>query len=299
MPILILSEADDDHGQYMHEHLESLGHDVVLFDARLFPKGLLLTYEPRSSGGLLHAPGARRIALADLTSVYWRSYGEPEADDMGDAEATYIAQNDSRALVESLFLRVNARWVNGFDAFRLHQTKPAALSMVAQAGVPTPATLLTNDPDEVLRFVKVHPRCIHKPVQGGSHTRRLTAEHLTDEHLERLALAPITLQEEVPGTNIRVFIAGERTFAAEIRTDAIDFRDDESAAVLATTVPPSVEAFCRTAAELLKLKWTGIDLRRTPEGRYVFLEANPSPMFITFERLSGLPLTDALTALLV
>lgn len=299
MPILILSEAEDDHGQHMHEHLEALGHDVVLFDASLFPQGLLLTYEPRSSGGLLRAPGGRSIPFGDVTSVYWRSYCEPEAVDMGDAEATYIAQNDSRALVESLFLRIKARWVNGFDAFRLHQTKPAALSMVAQAGVPTPATILTNDPDEVLRFVKMHPRCIHKPVQGGAHTRRLTEAHLTDEHLEKLALAPITLQEEVPGTNIRVFLAGERTYAAEIRTEAIDFRDDQGADVLPTTVPAEVEAFCRKAAALLKLTWTGIDLRRTPEGRYVFLEANPSPMFITFERLTGLPLTEALTALLV
>ena len=45
--------------------------------------------------------------------------------------------------------------------------------------------------------------------------------------------------------------------------------------------------------------WTGIDLRLTPEGRYVFLEANPSPMFLGFERQTGLPITDNLAALLV
>jgi hypothetical protein len=45
--------------------------------------------------------------------------------------------------------------------------------------------------------------------------------------------------------------------------------------------------------------WTGIDLRRTPDGRHVFLEANPSPMFLGFERRSGLPLTEALVALLI
>ena len=43
----------------------------------------------------------------------------------------------------------------------------------------------------------------------------------------------------------------------------------------------------------------GIDLRLTPEGRYVFLEANPSPMFLGFEARAGLPLTDALVALLL
>ena len=55
---------------------------------------------------------------------------------------------------------------------------------------------------------------------------------------------------------------------------------------------------CLDAARALDLLWTGIDLRLTPEGRYVFLEANPSPMFLGFESRSGLPLTDALADLL-
>ena len=33
--------------------------------------------------------------------------------------------------------------------------------------------------------------------------------------------------------------------------------------------------------------------------RHVFLEANPSPMFLGFEARTGLPLTAALTTLLV
>ncbi len=51
-------------------------------------------------------------------------------------------------------------------------------------------------------------------------------------------------------------------------------------------------------ARALDLLWTGIDLRLTPEGDYVFLEANPSPMFLGFERQTGLPLTESLAHLL-
>ena len=50
---------------------------------------------------------------------------------------------------------------------------------------------------------------------------------------------------------------------------------------------------------MLHLCWTGIDLRLGPDGRYVFLEANPSPMFMGFEARSGLKLTDALGDLLL
>jgi D-alanine-D-alanine ligase-like ATP-grasp enzyme len=41
-----------------------------------------------------------------------------------------------------------------------------------------------------------------------------------------------------------------------------------------------------------------MDFRLTADGRYVFLEANPSPMFLGFEKATGLPLTEALVKLL-
>jgi glutathione synthase/RimK-type ligase-like ATP-grasp enzyme len=56
---------------------------------------------------------------------------------------------------------------------------------------------------------------------------------------------------------------------------------------------------CRQIAEALELLWTGIDFRLTPEGHYVFLEANPSPMFLGFEQATGLPLSESLAALLL
>ena len=42
------------------------------------------------------------------------------------------------------------------------------------------------------------------------------------------------------------------------------------------------------------LEWTAIDWRLKSTGEYVFLEANPSPMFIHFERQTGFPITQKL-----
>ena len=109
----------------------------------------------------------------------------------------------------------------------------------------------------------------------------------------------MTLQEEMPGTNVRVFVAGDRVLACEIPTESIDFRDDDAQRVTPHTLASDTEQMCRAIARTLDLLWTGIDFRLTPDGRYVFLEANPSPMFIGFEALSGLPLTDALAKLLL
>jgi len=234
-----------------------------------------------------------------VSAVYWRCYGGVGAPPLPDPEQAYIAENDARSLFESLLIWLPARWVNGFRAYQLHQTKPVQLAIVAELGVAVPETLLANDPEAVLQFARRHERCIFKPVQGGAHTQPVTTAHLTEENLANLAYAPVTLQEEVPGTDVRVFVAGERLMACEVRTDAIDFRDDPDPRIEPIELPSEIESQCLEIARMLDLLWTGIDFRRTDEGRFVFLEANPSPMFLGFEDRTGLPLTESLAAVLM
>lgn len=299
MTVLILGSEADDHVIHMRHALHRRGADVELLDSRWFPAQALLTFDPRRGAGTLQFPSGRRLELAQIASVYWRSYLGIGAAPLPDAEQEYIAMNDARSLFESLLIHLPTRWVNGWRAFQLHQTKPVQLAMIAALGIPLPETLLTNDPAAVVAFAKEHPQAIFKPVQGGAHTRRLTAAHLTNDHLANLAYAPITLQEEVPGTNLRVFVAGDACYGCEIRTAAIDFRDDQRPQLIACEVSPELKAWSVQIARTLDLLWTGIDWRRTPAGAHWFLEANPSPMFLGFEAATSLPLTKSLADLLL
>jgi hypothetical protein len=298
MTILILGGGDDDHAVFMLRYLRERGQDVELLDSRWFPGSLSIALDPLRETGTLRLPEGRVLDFTQIRSIYWRCYNGVQAAALPDVEQAQIAGNDARSLFESLLIRLPVRWVNGWRAFQLHQTKPVQLAMAAAAGVPVPATVLTNDPAAVRDFAGRHPRTIFKPVQGGAHTRHLTPAHLTDDNLRNLAYAPVTLQEEVPGTNIRVFVAGERVLACEVQTEALDFRDDLDPRIVPHDLPADVAAWCLRIARTLDLLWTGIDLRRTPDGRYLFLEANPSPMFLGFESRCGLPLTASLAALL-
>jgi hypothetical protein len=298
MTVLILGGTDDEHAVYMLETLRDRGADAELLDSRWFPGELRLAYEPARGSWTLRLPDGRSLDAEQIRSVYWRCYNGVGQPVLPDSEQAYIAGNDARGLFESLLIRLPVRWVNGWRGFQLHQAKPAALATVAALGVPVPATVLGNEPEAVRAFAAAHPRCIFKPVQGGAHTRRVTAAHLTDANLKNLAYAPVTIQEEVPGTNVRVYVAGQRVLACEVHSDAPDFRDTDDPRITPHELPAEARRHCLDAAHALDLLWTGIDLRRTPEGRYVFLEANPSPMFLGFESRSGLPLTDALADLL-
>ena len=298
MTILILGGADDDHAVHVHRELSTRQSDAEFLDTRHFPTRLQIAYDPAGGAGHFVLENRRKIKFDEIQAIYWRCYNGVGAADLPDAEQSHIARNDARSLLESLLIDLPVRWVNGWHAFQLHQTKAVAFQSVAKLGVPVPATLLANDTDAVRAFAAAHPRCIFKPVQGGAHTRRLTGDHLTDENLLTLSVAPVTLQEEIEGTNIRVFVAGERVLACEVRTEAIDFRDDIEPRIVAVDLPAEIAEQSLRIARSLELLWTGIDFRRTPAGEYYFLEANPSPMFLGFERRSGLPLTSALVNLL-
>jgi hypothetical protein len=298
MTVLILGGHDDDHAGFMLAHLDSLGHDVEMIDSRWFPTDLLLSLDPATHAWRIRLPTGRVLEPGTVRSVYWRCYNGVATEELPDPEQAFIAGNDARGMFESFLISLPTRWVNGWDGFLLHQTKPVQLARVAAMGVAVPATCLGNDPESVVAFSQKHPSCIFKPVQGGAHTRRLTPSHLTEANLKNLALCPVTLQEEVPGTNIRVFVAGKRALACEVKSEQIDFRDTDDPIIIPHDLPDAIaEQSLRIAAEL-KLLWTGIDYRLTPDGRYVYLEANPSPMFRGFESRSGLPITDALTRLL-
>ncbi len=298
MSIVILGGEDDEHAVHVLQILHRIGRDAVLLDSRHFPQSLRIGWSPPTDRGHMTFNDGRRLPFEEIKSVYWRSYAGALAPRLPDPEQSGIAQNDARSLFESLLISLPVRWVNSWAAYQSHQTKPAQLAMLARHKIPVPATLVTNDPDAVRNFVERHARVISKPVQGGAHARRLTPKELTSQRLESLSIAPICLQEEIPGTSIRVFIAGDDVHACEFETAALDYRDDPSAGLKPIELPDHVVDFCRQAAGLLNLVWTGIDLRRTAEGRYVLLEANPSPMFLGFEERTGLPLTTSLIALL-
>jgi hypothetical protein len=298
MTILILGGSDDAHGVHVHTRLCERGADVEFLDSRWFPAQLAISFNPEGSGSI-RLPSGRRLTFDQIHSVYWRNYNNVRTPPLPDPEQAFVAANDARGLFESFLIHLPARWVNGWRAFQLHQTKPVQLAIVAALGVPIPATVLSNDPTEVRTFAEKQPRSIFKPVQGGAHTQRVTRDHLSDANLCNLEYAPITLQEEVPGTNIRVFVAGERVFACEVRTEQLDFREDENPEILVHALPEELAILSRKIAKALDLVWTGMDFRLTPDGRYIFLEANPSPMFTGFESRCGLPLTESLLDLLL
>ena len=294
MKILVLGCPEEAHARHMGQALRAAGASVNYLDTTQFPARLRLSWCPQTAEGTLCFESGDRLSLRDIHSVFWRSLGEPAIAPL-DPALQPVARQDAASLLRSLIRACPARWVNSWQAYDFHKEKPRQLQRVHALGIPIPETLVTNDPQEVLAFAQRRDRLIFKPVYGGAHTRQLTPEHLDAARLRHvLGLAPVTLQTYIPGTNLRTYVVGDAVYAAEIRSAALDFREDAQTELIPVALSEAAQRQCVAIARALGLTWTAIDWRQPPDGDWVFLEANPSPMFLFFEQRTGYPITQAL-----
>lgn len=314
MTVLIIGAESDAHAAFIHQKIHARGATACYFNSHRFPAMMRLSLDipthervheatPREFGQLFDPGQNGEVALnlSDIQSVYWRYHmGVAVPPDCQDPHLRDMAYREIESMIGSLFRILPCRWVNSPEAIHMHVYKAYQLHLMAQSGIRIPHTLVSNDPEAVIAFYeRMQGRVIYKPVRGGAHTARLLPEDLKPDRLAELAKAPVQFQEMIEGVDVRIYWVNGETFAGEIRATTLDFRDDPQAPIVPISLPDAVRADCEIITRQLLLLFSGIDARRTPQGEYVFLEANPCPMFIHFEQQSGYPISDRLVDLLL
>lgn len=303
--ILVIGSSEEYHSQHIYNLLKAKNENICYFDSRTFPENLPISWiasDPTINGNL--KINGQKISLKDIKSVYWRwHYGIDIIPSDRTSEALYIAQmkeRESISAMDSLFSAMNCLWVNSIDAIELHKKKTYQLYLMAQNGIRVPKSLITNDKDKIMPFLNENNgQLIYKPVRGGAHTEKLTASDFSEERLNSLKFSPVQFQEFIDGVDIRVYVIGDTVFAAEIRANTIDFREDPDAEIVPVKLPDNIKEDCLKVMKILNLNFSGIDIRRSNIGEYVFIEANPSPMFVYFEEKSNYPISEKLVDMLI
>ncbi|MGB2426439.1 MAG: ATP-grasp domain-containing protein [Alteromonas sp.] len=289
---LIIGQENDPHVTHMSRCLLNRHRKVIVFDASQYPMCHSISWDPlRSEGWLTVADDELRFA--DICSVYWRYFPALNTTDL-------IAAQDSMSTIKTLLSEPHINWVNGLNAIEGHKVKPRQLNLAHRLGAKIPSTYVGNCVQAAQRFLAQHRQVIYKPVHGGAHTRWLDADKRALEHLASvLTQAPVTLQSYICGTDIRTYVIGNQTFSVEFTSDRVDYRTDPDCRAEAVAIPSTVQKLARRIMRGLGMQWTAIDWRCDADGRFHFLEANPSPMFLAVEQDTGLPISEALTELLM
>lgn len=282
--IIIIGSEEDFHSKYIFNKLTTQNIKVKYLDSRKFP---IINWSPEGDNDYIILEN-EKIYLKDITGIYWRWY---YGVIFGTSDIVY---REKLSALESFLSSLEPISWNSLQAVELHRKKGLQCKIMQKNGIRIPKTIVTNDKNALEEFyTNNNKNIIYKPVRGGAYTQKMKEEDL--QRKDTLINCPCQLQECIDGTDIRVyaFETGE-IYAGEILAQSLDFRADENAKINKHELPKKIQKDCLKILKLLGLKYSGIDIRLSNTGEYVFIEANPAPMFVHFENMTGYEITKTL-----
>jgi hypothetical protein len=310
---LVISSEKDLHAKVVLERLRALDARAGLLDLSDYPQRWRLSMNYGRPAGQDHR--LRRVrdgefALSECGVIWWRRPQpfelHPEIADHGQRSFVYT---ECLEALSGMWLSLDACWINQPTRDDEAARKAFQLKVAQKVGLEVPITLITNNPDDARDFVATHgpERTVFKAfsatLQHWRETRLLREDEVA--LLDNVRFAPVIFQEYIPArVDLRVTVVGGIMFASAVHSQAtayhVDYRIDlESAQVEPFELPTTVVERLRTLMDRLGLVYGAIDMRLTPEGRFVFLEINPSGQWLFMEERTGQPITDAFVRLLI
>ncbi|GGL06728.1 hypothetical protein Sme01_67040 [Sphaerisporangium melleum] len=292
--VLVLAEEDDPQVRHVTLALAERGARTLIFDPGRLPGTARLSVALDPSGAARRTLVTReeRFDLDRLTSVWFRRPGPAGDGPPGWGGAPL--EGFTSDVWDTLTCPVvpASRSVILRSRRRLHQ-----LSLAGRLGFTLPSTLVSTDRGEVLDFYLAHRGQIVTQVLDRPWDVAEPAPPAETPALPRqngAAAFPLAAQANVPcEVALRVIVAGSRVFAAEIRSGTDGRR------LWPHKLPGDVRRRCLRLMRRLGLSFGAIDLRLTPEGRHVFLQADPAGGFLLIEQITAMPITQALCDLLL
>lgn len=224
--------------------------------------------------------------------------GSVDTAGMEGDEARLVAE-EGADLLRGVLCASDVRWVD--DPFRIQraETKLHQLATAAALRIPTPPTLVTNDPSSALSFGGGR-RVIAKPVSSGAGIAP-SADEPTAAELDAEQACPVMLQELVTATaDLRVVVVAAEAWVWQRPREptTTDWRSvDPSGEDFAPVSAPDVGRMAITITSALGLTMAAQDWLATPDGP-VFLEANPQGSWL-FLRGADLVVVPALARHLI
>ncbi|WP_282088519.1 grasp-with-spasm system ATP-grasp peptide maturase [Aquimarina algiphila] len=246
------------------------------------------------------------IPFGEYKSVWFRGFLRHRnhlEEAFNDLESTNDNIAELRWRIGQEIGRINNQIFNNFqNAYQLpsplsvKSDKFSMLRLAKELGLNIPDSLITNSKKELLQFFKKQQQIITKPLyetvyfNDKSYVAFFKTNTITEEVIESLpeTFFPSLFQGYVEkDIELRAFYIEEKFYTMAIFSQLdsqtkIDFRnynDEKPNRNVPYLLPEEIEIKIKRLMKELNLNTGSIDLIKTPDKKYVFLEVNPTGQF--------------------
>ncbi len=318
--LLIVTSKDDAHADYIIFRCNEMGYGdrIIRLNTEDFLTNVLVHFD--GSSFQLHIRDSGRFLISDeVYSVWYRRPKDFQLDHEADPAVADFLKLQGTACLRGLYFCTHddVLWVNPLSALHRARIKLQQLQMAQRVGLAIPQTLVTNDPEQALAFYDqvgmVCTKSLDEPnftLDGHLYpmfTRVLHQRSDLSDHLDSIARCPVLFQEYIEKQyDIRVIVIGEQivSFAIHSQEDQRSIHDFRRIAPELQKheiheLPVDVLQGIRTFMQSQGLVYSAIDLVRSQDGNYVFLENNANGQWLWLENITGFRLSDMMIALLL
>lgn len=305
--ILVISYPAEEHTDEVVARLNQTGREVQQIDLADFParQGLTLNWPAGNEAPSYWVGGsAGLVDLSRVRATWWRRVTPFTSDDaITDPNKQAFAVSETSEAINGMLDALTCKWMNPRAADDAAHHKPYQWSAAKEVGLRLPRTLVTTDPAAAKRFIeevgvgKVVYKAFIAMHEAWRETRLIQKEDM--DRLDLVRLAPVIFQEYIAGVDLRIIAVGDQLFTAEIDARDTAYPVDMRMVLGESEVRP-IQLPAAVTSALLKLQkrlglvYGAIDVRRTDEGEYYFLEVNPAGQWMFVETRAALPISQAI-----
>jgi len=293
--ILLITSKEDVTTDLVVDRLNSSGAEYYRFNTEdLGGKTIDISFEPQDKNVFLFDQVKNTsIDLSTIKSVYYRRPKIPRPpSDLVPSEQQFVI-NETAGTLEGIYKFLDDKfWVSNVFAIRQAENKLYQQLIASSFGLVTPRSIVSNNHEKVVEFLRSHGECILKPIKSGFvsddinpkviFTSLITKDDISA--LERVNECPTYLQEHiVKVADVRVTVVGSSVFSAKIYSQAtedtrIDWRKGENINLKyeAIDLGPALNEACIKLTRHLGLQFGALDFVIDEKGNFIFLEINPN-----------------------
>jgi glutathione synthase/RimK-type ligase-like ATP-grasp enzyme len=332
--VLIISHVSEFNyfGPFLRAAETHGGLDVVVFDTNRFPSESAMSVCMDNRGGIdgslevsrFDARGAFAVESVPIRSieVAWNLRARPPrtkrnriwTHSLAKRRNSRFSASESAHALRSLRSVAPWRWINSHQAVQFAENNKLYQQMIAaECGLEVPETVASNDPKVVQEFAAKDGKILAKlfgysPVipDGYACYSSIFREDELRRNSRAIALCPLYCQRYIEKVHeYRVMVIGNEVLACRIDSQAsdrtrVDWRryDFKNVSHVMEKLPDDVEASLLRFMQRMNLRYGAIDLVKHPDGRFIFLEVNPSGQWEWIQYLAKLPIPEAVARML-